>query len=56
MAVLGTKGPGNGLPNIQFFATTSWSPSTTTTAYVYVIGGGGSGAGVGKGVEQGVAL
>jgi hypothetical protein len=46
MAVLGIKGPGNGLPNIHFFKTTSWSPSTTTTAYVYVIGGGGSGGAV----------
>jgi hypothetical protein len=55
MAVLGTKGPGNGLPNIQFFATTSWSPATTTTAYVYVIGGGGSGAAAGNN-STGVAL
>ena len=48
MAVLGTKGPGNGLPTIHFFKTTSWSPATTTTAYVYVIGGGGGGGAVGN--------
>jgi hypothetical protein len=48
MAVLGTKGPGNGLPNIHFFSTTAWTPASTTTAYTYVIGGGGSGAAVGN--------
>jgi len=43
MAVLGQKGGDTGLPNIQFAATSTWTPECNIEAIVYCIGGGGTG-------------
>ena len=44
MAFLGQEGGANGLPNMLFMHTLTFSPSIKFEAIVYCIGGGGSGA------------
>jgi len=53
MAILGAKGGTDGIPNMIFTATETWSPNKTVQAYVYCIGAGGSGAGGGATVNYG---
>ncbi len=52
MAILGQKGGTEGLPNIFFAKSTTWTPEIDFEAYVWVIGGGASGAAISSDVNQ----
>ena len=52
MAILGQRGGTEGLPNIFFAKSTTWTPTIDFEAYVWVIGGGASGAAISSDVNQ----
>jgi hypothetical protein len=54
MAILGQKGGTEGLPNIFFAKSTTWTPEIDFECYVWVIGGGASGAAISSDVNQSV--